>query len=82
MSEFEKILKVTNEARDKGVDLNEYVKSISNVIGAKIKAILAEHQKDIMAVDESFRAKIKENVKGILEKSLDEVEDYPKGASL
>jgi hypothetical protein len=82
MSEFEKMLEKANEARDGKEDLLEYVSSLSKIIEIKIRGIFEQHQKDIMAVDEDLRSKIKENVRESLEQSLKDVEDYPKGADL
>ena len=82
MTEFEKMLKVTQEARNGKQDLNEYVSSVSQIIGIKINGILEQHQQDIMAVNEDLRSKIKDKIREGLEKSLKDVEDYPKGVDL
>jgi hypothetical protein len=82
MVEFEDILKVTQEARNGKQDLNEYVSSVSQIIGIKINGILEQHQQDIMAVTEDLRSKIKDKIREGLEKSLKDVEDYPKGVDL
>lgn len=82
MSEFEEILKKTNEARNSKQNLEEYADGLAKMIGIKINGIFEQHQQDLMALDENLRKRIKESVREGFEKTLTEVENYPKGLDI
>jgi len=78
MSEFENILKRTNEARSESLNLEEYTDGLVKMLGIKINSIFETHQQDILALDKELRNRLFKAVKENFDASLIEVENYPK----
>ena len=82
MSEFENLLKKTNEARKNTTDVKEYAESLSKMFDIKLKEMFGKHKLEILSVDEKLRNNIKEAVRKSLDEALKEVENNPSEVDL
>jgi len=79
---FDKLLEATKEARKQKGDLVEYTDALAKMLGAKIKNILEQHQKDIHALDKELRDRLYKIVGEGVKEAIVEIENYPKRSEL
>jgi DNA anti-recombination protein RmuC len=82
MSEFEDILQKTNAVRKEKISLEEHTDALAKMLGIRIRDIFEQHQKAIHTLNKELRNRLYEAVREGVEKSIKDVEDYPKGLEL